>query len=49
MGGGGLSREGKYGSVGGDSVSMKLCGYYIFLVGVLTRLLAETDFVCFLP
>jgi len=24
-------------------------GYYTFLVGVLAKLLAETDFVCFLP
>ena len=46
---GGLGRVGKRSSAGGDSASTKLCGYYTLLVGVLARLLAEANFVRFLP
>ena len=30
-GGGGLSKGGKWGGMGGDSASMKLCGYQQYL------------------
>ena len=46
---GGLGGGGRHSSAGGDGARIKLCGYYTFLVGVLAGLLAEADFVRFLP
>jgi len=35
-------------SRGGDSIGIKLYGYYTFLLGVLARLLAEANYIYFL-
>jgi len=42
------SLRGRRGLRKGDSMGIKLCGYYTFLVGVLAGLLAEANCVYFL-
>ena len=39
----------KCNNIGRDSASIKLCGYYTFLKGVLAKLLSKVNFARFLP